>query len=252
MSEKKKEASRHEITLVVGRTGSGKTRLISRVFGPRHARRITIDSVGEGRRLYPDAVEVFGLSDVLSMLAAWAEEDVNEWHMVAVITPSETAELMRALVPVYAPNVSSLAGDMGGVCVECSEIDVYLPVSGSNAEITLAWTNALARGRHVGCSILAATQRPHQVARIVSSQASRIVAFSTHEPRDVKWLKDAGGKHFAALAQGGLKPYESVHYLADAGKVEVWDREYVRRHRIDAHGTGSGQLTFIADGDDAD
>lgn len=243
-------ATRHEITLVVGRTGSGKTRLISKVFGPRHARRITIDSVGEGAALYPGAVEVFGLVPVLETLAAFADGDVDTWHIVAVLSPMETAALMRELVPVYAPGVASLARDLGGLCVECSEVDVYLPVSGSNADIGAAWTNALARGRHVGCSVLAATQRPHQVARIMSSQASRVVAFATHEPRDVKWLKDTGGRQFAAIAQGGLKPFESVHYLADSSKVELWDREYVRRQRFDAHGANPEQLFLMGAGDD--
>lgn len=234
----------HEIALVVGRTGSGKTQLISKVLAPRHPRRITIDSVGEGVLLYPEAAVASGLPEVMAVLAQWAEDDVSEWHMIAILSPSETAVLMRTLVPVYQPGVVSMAADMGGVCVECSEVDVYLPVSGAGADVTAAWTTALARGRHVGLSVIAATQRPHQVARIMSSQASRVVAFATHEPRDLRFLRDLAGKQFAAIAQGGLRPYESVHYFANVGMVEVWSREYVRRHRFPAHRVATGQLVL--------
>lgn len=238
----------HEIVLSVGRTGSGKTRILSRVYGPRHARRITIDAVGEGATLYPDAVEGFGLQDCLRLLAAWGEDDVERWHLVAVLSPAETAELMRALVPVYAPDAASLARDLGGVCVECFEIDTYLPVSGAGAGVVAAWTTAFARGRHVGCSILAATQRPHQCARIVSSQASRLIAFSTHEPRDLKFLRDVGGTRFAAIAQSGLKPFESVHYDARAGSVEVFDRSYIRRWRGPAFSRKDGGMLDAFEG----
>lgn len=246
----KQEPPRHEIILSVGRTGSGKTRILSRVYGPRHKKRITIDAVGEGAKLYPNAVEGFGIADCLRLIAAWAEDDVEEWHLIAVLSPEETAELMRALVPVYAPGIVSLAADLGGVCVECFEIDAYLPVSGANAGIVTAWTTAFARGRHAGCSILAATQRPHQCARIVSSQASRIIAFATHEPRDLKFLKESGGSRFAAIAHSGLKPFESVHYDAQSATVEVWDRDYMRKMRAPAfRAKDAGQLEM--GGDDA-
>lgn len=224
----------HEITVVVGRTGSGKTQLISRVLAPRHPRRITLDATGECVRLYPAAHVVGTLADALRALEVWANEEREHWHLVAALQPADSAEFARALVPVYSPGVSALADDLGGVCVECSELDVYLPVSGANAKQTAAWTTVLARGRHTRCSVIAATQRPHQVARIVTSQASRVIAFRTHEPRDVRWLADVGGPTFAAVAREDLPRFHSVHFHVDDARCEVLDERYRVTRRFPA------------------
>lgn len=232
-------AAPHEIVVVVGRTGSGKTRLISRVLGPRHPRRITVDVTGECEKLYPAAYFATGYAETLRALETWARDRNPRWHMVSVLEAHETALLMAELVPVYAPGRSSMAADLGGVCVECSELDVYLPVSGARSSITGPWTTALARGRHVGCSILAATQRPHQVARIVTSQASRVVAFSTHEPRDLRFLSQIGGDRFARTVHIGLRPFQSAWYEAGSGRITVKGAEYEVVRTFHAHEGGS-------------
>lgn len=254
MSEKDSEvpAAPHEICVVVGRTGSGKTRLISRVLGPRHPRRITIDVTGECEKLYPAAYFATGYSETLRALEVWAREGHTRWHMVSVLEPEETALLMAELVPVYAPGKSAMAADLGGVCVECSEIDVYLPVSGARSAVSGAWTTALARGRHVGCSVIAATQRPHQVARIVTSQASRVIAFATHEPRDLRFLAQVGGERFARVVHVGLRPFQSAWYDAQTGRVHVKGAEYnvVRTFRAHEDGGDPDQADLDLDGDD--
>lgn len=221
----------HEIILSVGRTGSGKTRIIKNVFGPRHPRRITLDAVGEAESLYPDAYVSVGIRDVLTTLSAYAEDRSPEWHLIAILSEEESAQLVSELVPVYQPGVVSLSRAFGGVCVEHSEIDTALPVSGSRGAISRAWTTAFARGRHVKCSFLCATQRPHQVARIVSSQASRVVSFAMHEPRDLRWIRDAGTNALADLVSS-LGRWESAHYDAREGVIERWNRDYQRVSRV--------------------
>ena len=225
---------RHEIAVVVGRTGSGKTELIRRVLAPAHPRRITIDVTGECEELYPNAHVAVGFPDALRALETWASRGLERWHLVAVLDAQESAALAATLVPIYRPGKKALSADLGGVCLECSELDVYLPVSGANATVTAAWTTVLARGRHASCSIIAATQRPAQVARIVTSQASRVIAFATHEPLDVQWLARVGGARYARAVRE-LGPFQSAWYHAGSGRVEVRNPDYTIAHQFRAH-----------------
>lgn len=216
----------HEVVTVVGRTGSGKTRLIAKSLGPRHARRITLDSMGECETLYPDAFRAFGADAVYAALNTWAQENVNTWHLVAVLSEEEVGQLMSKLAPQYDGKTESLSKALGGVCVESFEIDLYLPVSGAGGQVTRAFQNAIARGRHVGLSLLCATQRPAQCHRILTSQSQHVVSFAMHEPGDLRWLASVGGSQFAKIAHTGLHRYESVWYSALTHRVVVRDKEY--------------------------
>lgn len=221
----------HEIVTVVGRTGSGKTRLIASHIGPRHARRITLDSVGEGEALYPDAFRAFGLERVFDALRAWSREGVRTWHMVAILSPDETGQLMHKLAPQYDGGATeSLSALFGGVCVECFEIDLYLPVSGGGGKTAAAFQHAVARGRHVGLSLLCATQRPAQCHRILTSQSQHVVSFAMHEPRDLRWLSMVGGERFARIAHRGLRRYESAWYSSLTHRIVVRDASYAVRY----------------------
>lgn len=216
----------HEVVTVVGRTGSGKTRLIAKALGPRHARRITLDSMGECEDLYPDAHRVFTLEEAYNAMNAWAQQGVTTWHLVAALDESSVGLLMAKLAPQYDGKTESLSSALGGVCVECFEIDLYLPVSGAGGQVTRAFQHAVARGRHVGLSLLCATQRPAQCHRILTSQSQYVVSFSMHEPGDIRWLQSVGGVKFARIAHHGLKRYHSVWYSALSHSVTVRDPNY--------------------------
>lgn len=223
----------HEVVTVVGRTGSGKTRLIARSLGPRHSRRITLDSMGECEVLYPDAFRAFGLPAVYDAMNAWAEGNVTTWHVVAILSEEEVGLLMAKLAPQYDGKTESLAKAFGGVCVECFEVDLYLPVSGAGGVVTKAFQNSVARGRHVGLSLLFATQRPAQCHRILTSQSQHVVSFAMHEPGDLRWLSLVGGSAYARIAHTGLRRYESVWYSALTHRVVVRDAAY-KVKRIEA------------------
>lgn len=216
----------HEIVTVVGRTGSGKTALIARKIGPRHARRITLDMVGECRALYPRAAHAAGLPDLVRILRSLHEHHVPAWHIVAQLGTREIGELIRLLAPVGTASEYSLAAAFGGVALEIFELDIIAPVDRSERDTREAIRNAYARGRHYGLSILAATQRPHQIDRIATAQSTYVVTFQMHEPADLRWLEAVGGKRLAELARAGLAPYESAWYNARSGTLHVLDRTY--------------------------
>lgn len=225
----------HEIVFVCGKTGSGKTHLLAKRLGPRHRRRITIDLVGEGRKLYPQAYQAIGLRAVYRALRSWVGKEITGWHMIAVLTNEEVGALMWKLCPIFDGRTDSLAALLGGVCVETYEIDVLMPVNGSGKETAKAFKNAFARGRHVGLSLLAATQRPAQCDRIVTSQSNAIISFHMHEPRDLAWLRDVGGSRLAEEVRA-LGKYESAWYHAENGHIITRDPDYrvIRRFTPDS------------------
>lgn len=214
---------RHEITIVIGRTGSGKTQLIAREIGPSFPRRITFDSTGECRKLYPDAFYAYGLEQAFSAMAFWRRHDMQHWHLVLACQPSEAAQLMAKLVPVHDGRTLSVAEAFGGLCVECFELDIYAP-NHLGAE-NQAWKNAFLRGRHVGCSLLVATQRPQLVDRVATSQAGRIITFAMFEPAELKYLEGAGGSRFRDLAQR-LPRFHSAWLHKDTWRIEHRDSDY--------------------------
>jgi hypothetical protein len=105
--------------------------------------------------------------------------------------------------------------------LECGEVDIIAPVHGGGSAVEV--TDAVARGRHARLSFLLATQRPAQCARILSSQSDAIYSFRMHEPRDVRWLSDAAGTQYAALARA-LPKYHVVEFVSETGRVTVYDK----------------------------
>jgi hypothetical protein len=216
----------HEIVTVVGRTGSGKTQLIAKLIGPRHPRRITLDLVGECATLYPSATKVQSLPDVVRTLRAWHDANVNRWHLVAALTHDEIADLLQLMAPLQGGAPYSLAAAWGGITLEIFELDMIAPVTRIGKRLPVAITNAYARGRHYGLSILGATQRPHQVDRMATAQSSVVITFGMHEPHDIAWLERIGGRRFGEVARQGLRDYESVWYFARTGDMWTLDKAY--------------------------
>jgi hypothetical protein len=225
----------HEIVTVVGRTGSGKTRLLATHVGPRHRRRISVDLTGECEALYPHAYRATSLAKFYRALKVWNDQDVNDWHVVVVLDHAHLAQLVWSLCPRYDGKTRGLASAWGGVALEVFEVDVLMPVNGSGGGVGLAMRNACARGRHEGLSLLCATQRPHQCDRILTSQSHVVASFAMHEPSDTKWLKDVGGARFAAIARGGLRQYESVWFHAGTGALTMHDAGYNLVRTIGPH-----------------
>lgn len=227
------DALPHEIVTVVGRTGSGKTALLAKKIGPRHGRRITLDMVGECRALYPRAAHAVGLQQVVRILRSLHEHHLREWHIVAQLGTREIGELIKLLAPIGAAHEYSLSAAMGGVALEIFELDIIAPVDRSERDTREVIRNAYARGRHYGLSILAATQRPHQIDRIATAQSSYVVTFQMHEPADLRWLESVGGKRLSELARVGLAQYESAWYNARTGELFTLDRTYTKWRKVE-------------------
>lgn len=216
-----------EISVVVGKSGSGKTRLIARHFGPVHARRITFDATGETRELYPRAAHVFGAGEAAKVLAAWLSRRVRRWHLCVGASAEDAARIVSALCPLYDGTRLALATAFGGVAVECFELDAFAPNSTGLNPVGAAWRNAFLRGRHVGLSLLVATQYPALVDRAATSQAGRVVTFALHEPRQLDYMRQLGGARLAEAVRL-LRPFESLWVNQTPFSIERRGPDYRR------------------------
>jgi len=212
-----------EITVVVGRSGSGKTHLIAKHFGPRHPRRITLDATGETKRLYPHAVHAMGLDQAIAVLRRWLEEGHRRWHLTIGCTEAEAALLVQTLCPIYDGSAVSLAEAFGGVALECYELDTFMPVN--QAQYSRPWRTAFLRGRHVGLSLLTATQYPALIDRAATSQATRVCTFALHEPAQLAYMRELVGPQFMREVQR-LEKFHSLWVNLNPFSIEHRDPHF--------------------------
>ena len=221
-----------EITVVVGKSGSGKTQLIAKHIGPRHPRRITFDATGETRELYPAAAHVFGAVEAAQVLALWLSRRLRHWHLCIGGTAADAARVVSALCPLYDGKRYALSSAFGGVAVECFELDAFAPNNGFAGDgAGAAWRTAFLRGRHVGLSLLVATQYPALVDRAATSQAGRVITFALHEPRQLDYMRQLGGPRLAEAVKV-LPPYESLWVTQSPWSIARRDRNYRLRNYL--------------------
>lgn len=208
-----------------GPSGTGKSRFLSDVVRTL-PRVVTLDATGEGRTTYPDALgPFFGLANVGRAIEIAATRS-DAWHIIAAMDDDELVAFFRLLVPRFDGRSVSLSEALGGVAIECGEVDMIAPNSGAPAEVLGAWQ----RGRHFGLSLLTAVQRPPSAARIVSAQAQWLAAFVMTEPRDVAFLAAYMGDAAARCIEE-LPPYHCCLYERDASRAYLLDPER-RAYRV--------------------
>lgn len=163
-----------------GSTGSGKTQFLRDVFLPRHPRALILDATGEWER--EKGVRVaYGFPELLAELRRAA--GARRWRIVASLDDADVPKLAALLCPTTSAKNGSLALALGGVALLSDELAT---VAGHDApaEVRALWR----MGRHVGLSILGATQRPAECARVCTAMARWLVVCALHEPNDVKYL----------------------------------------------------------------
>lgn len=160
---------------VCGVTGSGKSTLLRDLFIARYPRTIILAHTAEWGE--PDALSLPELRRTLRKVAGR-----GYWRVVAALEPEDAPELAELLAPRVVGR-PSFAQAVGGVALAVDEVDV---IAGRSCapEVAALWR----RGRHAGLSIFAATQRPADVNRVVTSQSQWLGLCRTHEPRDLAYL----------------------------------------------------------------
>lgn len=215
--------ARCSVALVVGRRGSGKSVLLRRaqrtrprvvVLDAMHGETFdTIAPVGGGAW---ESCTVTNEEDYLDALRWLASE--SRWRLI--VRPDDPAQAWWVFAGLMPANgtVAGYARAVGGVAVWCDEFDLVAP---NNAGIHPAVRASAQRGRHYQLHLLAATRRPAEVHRDVSSQADVLATFRQHEPNDVKFLKDVS-PDLAGIARG-LGRWQYCTYEADTAALRCYD-----------------------------
>jgi len=206
---------------VAGATGTGKSHFLRRVLLPTQERAIILDFTGDfvnNRRELGGTVEVAETwEDVKRVLPRLAKRG-GRWRLVTFLNRSECIELAGALVPERLYTGASIARAVGGCALVCDELSQFATHAADDAVLQL-WR----RGRHVGLSLLGASQAPTEVHPTVRGMSRYLVMFHLHEPNAVGYFERMVPAHVL----------EVLERLA-AHECLVWDAERRVGYHLDA------------------
>lgn len=179
------------ITVVVGRKGSGKSTL-TREIAEEYDRVIAVDAMGDYGSEEGFA-ETHGLEEACRYLVKVADR------------PRFRVSLRDLTIP-EGVTVLRVVWEIPDSLLVMDEISLYASPTSFPDELS----RIVLMGRHRSISQVYATVRPALVNRNITSQADLIVAFQTHEQRDVLYLKSVLGEKADALPH--LAPFEILVY----------------------------------------
>lgn len=214
------------IAFACGMRRSGKSHLLGKL-AESFPRRLVFDFIGEHAGRINGAREAFTLGDAVSALRA-ARSNGNRWTVLCVLDPKDIPELLSVIAPIGRNTERGFSRAVGGLVIECGEIDVIAP---NNGQIAPEVRNVFQRGRHHSLSALVAVQRPASVNRIVTSQADVLCAFRQHEPRDADYLGEIMSARAPEIVRN-LQPRNYLRYLVNFGSLETINEngQVIREH----------------------
>lgn len=211
------------IAFACGMKRSGKSRLLAEL-ARKFPRRLIFDFIEEYVTL-PGAIIGRTLGQTADALRKASARP--QWTVVSTLYERDVPELLARIIPSGGSTVPGFSRAVGGMVVECGEIDLIAPNNGS---IPQEVRDMFQRGRHHGLSVLAATQRPRDTHRVVTSQSNLVAAFRQHEPRDVEYLNSVMSGRAGELLPT-LARFEHLRYFPNEGEL----------HRV----TASGAVTVL-------
>lgn len=182
-----------EVILVLGKTGSGKTTW-AKNFIQQKSRVLILDA---GFQDYP-AEACLNLDDLIT------RADLQNARSNGFFRLSYTPRTDEA------PIVMDLTRVLGNSWVVLEEADRF-----DDPKISPEYDEIISRGRHYGVSILAISLYPFKLPADLRRQATRIICYRMHEPRDLDYLDDIIGEDVEKLPD--LEPFHYLDWQAGIG-----------------------------------
>jgi DNA helicase HerA-like ATPase len=204
----------------VGDTGTGKSYFLSRQILPKYPRVIVLDVTGEMWQQRADVpggavVQVETALEVAQAVGRLARNGTRTWRVYAPLSAPEVVRLCSALVPERIATAPSLARAVGGLALYCDELELLAPHAAPPI-IAGLWN----RGRHVGLSVIGATQYPTSVKPLVRGASRLFVVGQLGDPNAVDYLRHAG---FPPLVMQWIERLEFQHLvLFDKRRRRGW------------------------------
>ena len=189
-----------KITLIFGKRGSGKSYLADKLI-ENEPRLIIFDVMSE----YTNGV-VFGVENYDMFLEFWRK--VYQYRFRLIYRPIKPADEVE--------QIGELVYTLGDCCFLIEEVDCYC----SPYQISDNFAAIIQRGRHKNIKLIAITQRPFGIHRLLTSQAKEIYVFNTNEPRDREYLRILLGQGIDSKLDS-LKQFEYVYWQDGKDDLEI-------------------------------
>lgn len=173
---------KNDIITVFGKKGSGKTFLIRNKIVPFYHNNgvIILDTMHE--YTFRNGFIATNANDVLDILEKY--EAVDKKNFIISLQSGEFDDYLTTL---------SFIHNFRGVTLVVDEVDKFAEPATINTDLK----NLFNVGRHYEINLIAASRRPNQVNRIVTSQSDLLVMFSLQEPRDLAYIRQFSNKEVA-------------------------------------------------------
>ena len=175
------------IELIFGKRGSGKSYLAKQLM-LHQWRSLIYDTLGE----YTDGIVIESYS---ALCKFWKNVYRNKFRIIyQPLDPEGEFE-----------KVCELIWECGNITFLVEEIDAFC----SPQSLCLPFKAIIQRGRHKDITLIGVTQRPANIARLITAQAKKMYIFNTTEPRDIDYFRQVLGENVIQKFTQ-LKEYEFV------------------------------------------
>lgn len=164
-----------DVRMIFGRSGTGKTTLIAHMLDDIGGRQLIHDPAAQKAYETPGHVICNTVAEVYDLMLTGAASFRILW---------------RGANRHEFDQVNMFAWALENVTVVWEEVDQLWPAA-TLPDTALLMLN---QGRHRDLRVLACARRPARVNRDLTALASRIVAFRTSEPNDLKYFSDYVGR----------------------------------------------------------
>lgn len=211
-----------ERVFVCGASGSGKTEFLRTRFLPRSPRLLIVDQTGEWPDKEPEAPVYMGFEETLGGLKGLASQP--KWRAICYLEPEEVMRLSEEVLLPPGKISQGYSYSVGGMGLLLDEVDSLVPIANAPLPLRSLWR----RSRHGGLTVFAATQRPGNVSKEVTSQCRWLGVLRQHEARDVLYL--------ASVIDRGLMKWVLPELGRREYSVFLWDNVNRQGYLFDRDG----------------
>lgn len=163
----------NDIITVLGQKGYGKTTFLKKILIPEYERVIILDTMHEYHDLPGSVVSESGIETV-EIMEMFSENEKGQYIIVQQSNFSEYNKILDVIT------------DFRDITLVIDEVDKFAEPNSIHPSLKELYNTA----RHYEIDLIAASRRPNQVNRIITSQTDLFIIFHTHEPNDLVYYKN--------------------------------------------------------------